>query len=602
MPSRQNLEKRIGPVRIAGKNYKEDRAVNYTNQFGESVQISASDEIWLNDEFLAREMAKLPPDAPRAGLAYRVSTKGQVDHDDIPMQKIECRKFCAQHGWRVVLEKAEKGVSGSKVSATKRDAIQELKAEAEKGNIDILLVFLFDRLGRIESETPYVVEWFVKHGVEVWSTREGQQKIDSHTDKLINYIRFWQAAGESEKIAERVATRIQQLNSSGHYSGGTVAYGYRAVHKGRVNKKGQPVKDLEIDPAEASIVQELFELAAYEGKSAYALAEMLNNRGLRTHSGVKFTPVHVLRILRNEWYLGYIVTRSVRSQHLPELEIISRELYQKANEMVNMRCTANAEARKVAHKADNETLLAGLVYCAHCGAKMSGFMHHDRYKLRDGTVKEALKPKYNCYQRAQKLRNCDGQALYLADRVDGIVLEVLRELFSSIRRAPRDKLLEQKIRQEYQDKRKQRAKLEKRLQDCEHALDRYEAEVLRCLDGESGFSQEMLARLIAKAEADLRDARQEYAKVLQEAEDDRELNQKIKECYRQFCGWAEEFELAPLARKRVILSELLEKVEVGKGYQVTVHVKLTYKQFLELCQTEENSEKTLRNAANENVA
>lgn len=112
----------------------------------------------------------------------------------------------------------------------------------------------------------------------------------------------------------------------------------------------------------------------------------------------------------------------------------------------------------------------------------------------------------------------------------------------------------------------------------------------------------MLARLIAKAEADLRDARQEYAKVLQEAEDDRELNQKIKECYRQFCGWAEEFELAPLARKRVILSELLEKVEVGKGYQVTVHVKLTYKQFLELCQTEGNGEKTLRNAANENVA
>ena len=565
--------------------------MNYTNQFGESVQIAASDEIWLNDEFFAREMAKLPTDAPRAGLAYRVSTKGQVDHDDIPMQKIECRKFCAQHGWRVVLEKAEKGVSGSKVSATKRDAIQELKAEAEKGNIDILLVFLFDRLGRIESETPYVVEWFVKHGVEVWSTREGQQKIDSHTDKLINYIRFWQAAGESEKIAERVATRIQQLNSSGHYSGGTVAYGYRAVHKGRVNKKGKPVKDLEVDPAEAPIVQ-----------SAYAMAEMLNNRGLRTHSGAKFTPVHVLRILRHEGYLGYIVTRSVRSQHLPELEIISPELFKKANEMVDMRCTANAEARKVAHKSDNNTLLAGLVYCAHCGAKMSGFMHHDRYKLRDGTVKESLKPKYNCYQRAQKLRDCDGQALYLADRVDGIVLEVVRELFSSIRCAPRDKLLEQKIRQEYQDKRKQKAAMEKRLQDCEHALERYEAEVLRCLDGESGFSQEMLARLIAKAEAELRAARQKYAKVLQEAEDDRELAQKIKECYRQFCGWAEEFELAPLARKRMILSELLEKVEVGKGYQVTVHVKLTYKQFLELCQTEETSENSLRNATDGNVA
>lgn len=125
-----------------------------------------------------------------------------------------------------------------------------------------------------------------------------------------------------------------------------MVYGYRVIHKGRVNKKGKPVKDLEVDPTEATIVQELFELAAYEGKIAYAMAEMLNNQGLRTHSGVKFTPIHVLRILRHEGYLGYIVIRSVRSQQLPELEIISPELFQKANEMVDMRCTANAEARK----------------------------------------------------------------------------------------------------------------------------------------------------------------------------------------------------------------------------------------------------------------
>lgn len=84
--------------------------MDYTNQYGEVIAIPVADEVWLDDEFFAKEMAKLQPDAPRAGLAYRVSTKGQVDHDDIPMQKIECRKFCVQHGWRVVEEKAEKGV------------------------------------------------------------------------------------------------------------------------------------------------------------------------------------------------------------------------------------------------------------------------------------------------------------------------------------------------------------------------------------------------------------------------------------------------------------------------------------------------------------
>ena len=110
-----------------------------------------------------------------------------------------------------MLEKAEKGVSGSKVSASKRDVIQELRSEASKGNFDILLVYMFDRLGRIESETPFVLEWFVQHGIQMWSTHEGQRRIESHGDKLMNYIRFWQAAGESEKTSMR--TRVVSVRS-----------------------------------------------------------------------------------------------------------------------------------------------------------------------------------------------------------------------------------------------------------------------------------------------------------------------------------------------------------------------------------------------------
>lgn len=576
--------------------------MDYINEYGEAIKIPVSDEVWLDDVFFEREMSKLPPDAPRAGLAYRVSTKGQVDHDDIPMQKIECRKFCVQHGWRVVVEKSEKGVSGSKVSAQKRDAIQYFKTIAENGEIDILLLYIFDRLGRIESETPFVLEWFVKHGVQVWSTREGEQRIENHTDKLLNYIRFWQAAGESEKIAERVSTRIRQLNSSGYYSGGTVPYGYRAVHKGRTNKKGLPVKDLEIEPAEATIVQELFGKTAYEGQSSYALADLLNQRGLRTHSGAKFTSNHILRIIRHEGYTGYIITRSVRSQHIPELQIVDAELFKEANKMVSLRCNANAEARKIAQKAENNTLLAGIVYCAHCGARMSGFMHMDRYKLKNGKVVEALKPKYNCFQRAQHLRKCDGQALYLADQVDAIVLNVARELFGSIQRSPRDRMMEEKIRQEYKGKQKQKRTLEKKLQDCEHALERYENEVLKCLEGQSSFTEEMLARLIAKAENELKIARQEYAAAVLAVDNEKEIARKIKECYSRFCGWAEEFEMASLARKRVILSQLFERVEVGRGYEVTVHVNMSYQQFVNMGDPDEKMKLTQASTTSEEVA
>lgn len=116
---------------------------------------------------------------------YRVSTKGQVDKitDDIPMQRRECLDFIAkQEDWVFFDERVEKGVSGYKLSLNDRDAILDIRALAEKKKFDVLLVFMFDRLGRREDETPFLVEWFIQHGIEVWSTREGQQKIENRSD------------------------------------------------------------------------------------------------------------------------------------------------------------------------------------------------------------------------------------------------------------------------------------------------------------------------------------------------------------------------------------------------------------------------------------
>ena len=134
----------------------------------------------------------------RVYCLYRVSTLGQV----------------------------EKDVSGFKVSARDRDAIQEMQRDAVDGKFDILLVFMFDRLGRRDDETPFVVEWFVRNGIEVWSATEGQQRFDTHVDKLMNYIRYWQSSGESIKTSIRVKTRLGQMTEAGLYTGGSVPFGY----------------------------------------------------------------------------------------------------------------------------------------------------------------------------------------------------------------------------------------------------------------------------------------------------------------------------------------------------------------------------------------
>lgn len=186
---------------------------------------------------------------------------------------------------------------------------------------------------------------------------------------------------------------------------------------------------------------------------------------------------------------------------------------------------------------------------------------------------------YNCYQRGQKLRACDGQSLYLAERVDAVVLEVVHDIFRRIQQEPYDRSIEQKLRQENGERERQKQAAEKKIKAAQYKQKRYEDEVIRCLDGQSRFSEEMLARLIAEAETEVRQAKEEYAELLRN-DTTRATIQQIRSYYDEFLGWANEFDLATIPRKRAILGQLIEKVEVGKGYKVTVHLRMSYAQFL----------------------
>ena len=153
------------------------------------------------------------------------------------------------------------------------------------------------------------------------------------------------------------------------------------------------------------------------------------------------------------------------------------------------------------------------------------------------------------------------------------------ELFRKIKSEPYDKSIEQKIRQQEANHNRKKQAAEKKIKAAQYKQQRYEDEVLKCLEGESAFSQEMLARLITQAEAEVRQAKDEYAALLQN-NDDRTTVQQIRSYYNEFLGWANEFDLATIERKRAILAQLFEKVEVGKGYKITMHVRGTYRQFL----------------------
>lgn len=513
---------------------------------------------------------------------YRVSTKGQVDKNDIPMQRQSCREFAEhQPGWVIKKEFQEKGVSGFKVSANDRDAVQELKTAAEKKEFDILLVFMFDRIGRIDNETPFVVEWFIQHGIEVWSVNEGEQRMDSHVDKLMNYIRFWQANGESQKTSMRVKTRLHQLVEDGIYTGGCAPFGYRLVKSGVVNKRGKELLTLEIDPIEKEMVKTIFEKTVKDGYGSYVMAQYVNDRKMLTHNGAKFQSNTIKRILQNPIYCGYYNRGGVTSKRVKELQIIDDAVFDEAQKILEQRKYTNEKKTQLARTAKSSTMLGGNIYCAHCGKKLCANSFVDRYTTKDGTTHDGGRRfRYLCSGKAMKRNECDGQSVYSAAKVDEIVLDALHKCFDKIKATPKDAAIEKKYRTQISQIKSEIKRLNKETETLKRKLGELTEEIANSLLGDSKFTPDVLSMAIETTKSKIADNVQRIAEKQNQLNDKETDMSKIDYYYEEFVSWADEFDNAPAERQRMIICKLFKEILVGKGYSVQILMDSSYEQFL----------------------
>ena len=107
-------------------------------------------------------------------------------------------------------------------------------------------------------------------------------------------------------------------------------------------------------------------------------------------------------------------------------------------------------------------------------------------------------------------------------------------------------------------------------------LDKRRKDTMEHLSIEFHVSTDTISRDIAKAE--LTELQKER---INEAAEIR----KLRSYYDDFRGWADEFDSAPLEIKRTILSQLIDRVEVGRKYAVTIKFNMSYQQFLECDKT-----------------
>lgn len=524
----------------------------------------------------------------RVCCLYRVSTVGQVEKDDIPMQKQVCREFCErQDGWKIVKEFSEKGISGFKVSAKDRDAIQELQRMALNGEFDILLVFMFDRLGRKDDETPFVVEWFVQNGIEVWSAMEGQQRFDTHVDKLLNYIRYWQASGESIKTSIRTKTRMEQLTQEGHFTGGGVPYGYRLEQQGRTNRRNKAVSDLAIEPDEAETVKLIFQKYVNEGYGAQRLCRYLTEQGIRNKKGRNIATTSINRIIKNAIYTGVIHNGDSQSEVIPELQIIDQETFDRAQVIMAQRVRHHND---VPLNTKGRSLLVGKVYFGHCGGKLTLTTYGRKRVRADGTVHRETRARYQCHYNIRHPGECDGQSGYGLDKLDRLIDQIIHIQFERIRKAPPQALIDRETQRETTLAKAQLNMLMEQHRQKEREYQDLRAETIKVVQGTSHLNADLLNSLVEETKSQIAELEQQIQReknALQALSNNAET---VRQEYAQLVSWADMYDNCTLEAKKMIVAQFVKSISVKRDYEIDITFNVSFAEFQEISLEPETEE------------
>ena len=437
---------------------------------------------------------------------------------------------------------------------------------------------MFDRLGRRDDETPFIVEWFTKQGIEVWSVNEGQQRFDTHVDKLMNYIRYWQASGESLKTSVRTRTRLEQLTGEGHYTGGTVAFGYKRVRLGRVNKKSQEVCDLVIDEAEAEIVRLIFHKYVYEGYGAQKLSHYLYEQGVVGRNNKNIPNTSIVRMIKNKGYTGYLINGAVETE-CPQLRIIEPELFEQAQELRQARtCERGGTSLGTSSKA----LLTGLVYCGHCGNRLSLTSSGRTHTYADGHTVKEVRPRYSCFYKIRHPGDCDGQSGYGVSKLDSIVEEVVRQIFAQFREVSRKKLLESVETNDAARIQKKIKKIQKDLEAKQKELDDLKAETILVIRGVSALDKELLGTLVAEAREALETLEKQLVQAQEEYEEATKTAKRSNYICNELLTWADVYDTANHDERRAILQQFIKEIRVRKDYEISITLNASFNQVEQL--------------------
>ena len=315
----------------------------------------------------------------RVAAYCRVSTDSDEQMLSLETQKEHYENFIkANLDWEYARIYYDEGVSATKTA--KREGLKELLEDCEKGLIDLVFTKSISRFSRNTTDCLAIVRKLLNYDVYIQFEKENIH-TGSMESELMLAVLASMAESESRSISENEKWSIKKRFQNGTYVISYPPYGYANVDC-----------EMVIVPEQAEVVKEIF-AGCLAGKSTHIIAKELNEKGVPTKKGAKWTGGTINGILTNEKYIGDALFQKTitdasfkRKRNYGEEEqyycenhhepIIDRDTFEKAKEAIRQRGLEKGNCSEDTSKYQNRYVMSGKIKCGECGRSFKRRYHY----------------------------------------------------------------------------------------------------------------------------------------------------------------------------------------------------------------------------------
>ena len=109
--------------------------------------------------------------------------------------------------------------------------------------------------------------------------------------------------------------------------------------------------------------------------------------------------------------------------------------------------------------------------------------------------------------------------------------------------------------------------------------EKLQLEIASSLTGDSIYTADDLATALRTLKERMVEAEKKLEEANQIVEQGKQAAEAVIPMYNRFVSWANTFDEMSVLEKRAVISELISRIEVGRGYEINITLNIDYEQF-----------------------